>query len=83
MQKFHIPQRSCISCRLKDAQTNLLRLSCVDLQLTRFGGSGRSFYLCYSCVSDEKRVAKSMMRQCKSPQKDELLKQLKEIIIDE
>lgn len=83
MSSFHQPQRMCISCRIRDSQNNLYRLQCYDSQIMVFAGSGRSFYLCRDCLEDSKKAIKSVMRQCKSSQKDKFLNSLKEIIIDE
>lgn len=77
------PTRMCISCRTRFMQKSLLRLQCVDLELKRFSGNGRSFYLCDDCINDEKKVLKSLLRQCKSSQKEKYLNRLKEIVIDE
>jgi predicted RNA-binding protein YlxR (DUF448 family) len=80
---FHIPLRMCISCRQRDSQTNLLRLQCVDGNIDLFKGRGRSFYLCKSCLKEEKKLSKSLMRQCRSGDKDKLMNKLKEIITDD
>lgn len=80
---FHQPQRMCISCRQRDAQNNLARLQCINSQLGLYGGSGRSFYLCEICLKDSKKSLKSIMRQCKSSDRDKFFNILKEIIIDE
>lgn len=82
-QKFHKPTRMCISCRERDVQSNLLRLQCVDAGLIRFNGVGRSFYVCSICLEDEKRIAKALMRECRSGERDKLLNKLKEIITNE
>ncbi|MFA7070621.1 MAG: hypothetical protein WC144_07270 [Sulfurimonas sp.] len=64
-------------------QNSLLRLQCIDFELKRFDGSGRSFYLCRECIADEKKVIKSLLRECRSSQKDKYINSLKEIAIDE
>lgn len=46
-------------------------------------GSGRSFYLCKVCLDDEKKLTKSLMRQCRSSDKERLTNRLKEIIADD
>jgi predicted RNA-binding protein YlxR (DUF448 family) len=81
-KKFHQPTRMCISCRQRDSQNKLLRLQCIDSSLEEFSSNGRSFYLCEICLSDEKKVLKSLMRQCRSADKDKFTIKLKEIIID-
>jgi predicted RNA-binding protein YlxR (DUF448 family) len=82
-EKFNQPLRMCISCRLRDAQNNLIRLQCVDSQLSLFRGVGRSFYICKICLKDDKKSLKAIMRQCKSGDRDKFLNRLKEIITDE
>jgi len=82
-KNFHQPTRMCISCREKDIQGNLKRLQCVDGELSSFDGKGRSFYLCQICLDDTKKVSKSLMRQCRSGDKDKLMNKLKEIITDD
>ncbi|PNV84272.1 MAG: hypothetical protein C0627_01780 [Sulfurimonas sp.] len=82
-KKFTQPLRMCISCRQRDVQNNLIRLQCIDSQLSLFRGSGRSFYICKICLEDNKKVLKALMRQCKSGDKDKFAKTLKEIITDD
>jgi len=82
-KNFHQPIRMCVSCRDRKAQPELLRLSCVDGSLEKFQGVGRSFYLCKSCLSVEKKISKSLMRQCRSNEKDKFMNRLKEIITDD
>jgi predicted RNA-binding protein YlxR (DUF448 family) len=73
------PVRTCINCRGKFHQNNLLRLQCINKQLDVYKGFGRSFYLCDDCVNqDINRLCKSIYRQCKN--KADYEKQLKEII---
>ncbi len=81
--KFHRPTRMCVSCRQRDAQSHLIRLQCLNGSLKTFMGNGRSFYLCKDCISQEKKVLKALMRQCKSGDKDRLMNKLKEIIPDD
>ncbi len=82
-KKFHEPLRTCVGCRTKTVQRELLRLQCLDGELTAFSGSGRSFYLCQNCLEDEKKLAKALMRQCRSSQKEKFMNKLKEIITDD
>ncbi len=81
--KFHIPTRMCVSCRDRHEQNTLLRLQCKAGSLESFNGTGRSFYLCKVCLDNEKRVAKSLMRQCRTSEKERLTNRLKEIITDD
>ncbi|WP_297439820.1 hypothetical protein [Sulfurimonas sp.] len=82
-KKFHLPTRMCVSCRVKGAQHDFLRLQCKDEELKSFTGTGRSFYLCKSCLDDEKKLPKVLMRQCRSKEKDKFMNKLKEIITDD
>jgi len=82
-KKFHQPTRMCVSCRTRALQSNLFRLQCLNGELRAFDGIGRSFYLCQSCLSDNKKLFRVLMRQCRSSQKDKLMNKLKEIIADD
>jgi uncharacterized protein len=82
-KKFYRPTRMCVSCREKLAQDELLRVQCVAGHLSLFNGLGRSFYFCKICLDNEKKIAKALMRQCKSNNKDELMNKLKEIVTNE
>ena len=81
--KFHTPTRMCISCRDRHPQNTLLRLQCKEGSLESFNGKSRSFYLCKSCLENEKKLTRSLMRQCKSSEKEKLTNRLKEIITDD
>jgi uncharacterized protein len=72
----------CILCRDRLPQQSLLRLQCLDRNLTRFTGSGRSFYLCPACF-EQKKLDRALARQCKTGETQKLLNQLKEIIADD
>ncbi len=82
-KKFHQPTRMCVSCRGRYPQNELLRLQCENGELSSFKQVGRSFYLCQSCLNEEKKLQKSLMRHCRSGQKDKLMNKLKEIITDD
>ncbi|WP_457749170.1 DUF448 domain-containing protein [Sulfurimonas sp.] len=73
----------CVSCRTRTPQDDLLRLQCLNGELSSFDGIGRSFYLCQSCLSENKKLFRALMRQCKSSDKDKLMNKLKEIITDD
>jgi predicted RNA-binding protein YlxR (DUF448 family) len=73
-----MPIRTCIVCRDKREQFTLNRLQCIDKQLQKFSGFGRSFYLCDNCLVDEKKLEKSIYRYCKN--KNDYIVQLKEIL---
>jgi len=80
--KFHQPLRMCVSCRQREVQSKLLRIQCINSNLQRYMKEGRSFYLCKDCLTEEKKIFKVLMRQCKSKEKDKLMNKLKEIITD-
>jgi len=60
------------------AQKLLTRLQCKEKKLIAFSGIGRSFYVCDSCLKDEKKLEKALYRHCKN--KDEYIVQLREIL---
>ena len=82
-KKFHKPVRMCASCRERDTQDKLFRLQCLEGLLLKYSGVGRSFYICKNCLSQEKKLLKAIMRQCKSGEKDKFTSRLKEIIADD
>ena len=82
-KKFHQPTRMCVSCRNRYPQFELLRLQCEGGELSAFSQVGRSFYLCQSCLNGEKKLLKTLMRHCRSGEKDKLMNKLKEIITDD
>jgi len=49
------PIRMCITCRSRHPQKSLIRLKQDGKKIVTFNGTGRSFYLCPSCVKDEKK----------------------------
>jgi len=60
------PTRMCIYCKKRKSQKELIRLQCIDQELTYFTGIGRSFYLCHDCSScGEKKLLKSLSKECK------------------
>ncbi len=75
--------RMCISCRGRNIQNDMKRFQCIDGLLKTFDGNGRAFYLCDSCLNDDKKLLKALMRQCKSGDKEKLMNKLKEIITDD
>jgi len=81
--------RTCIFCRGKFEQSELLRLKCEDKKLVPFDFYGRSFYICSNCSykvqSDSnqkeiKKFEKALCRVCKN--NDKYVVQLKEILAD-
>jgi predicted RNA-binding protein YlxR (DUF448 family) len=58
--------RMCINCRIRNIQTDLIRLQCVDNELVPFTQNGRSFYVCKPCFKlKEKKLLKALSRACK------------------
>ncbi len=55
MQKNE-PIRMCIACRVRQLQKDLIRLQQKGNSIVPYTGRGRSFYLCYICSQDEKKV---------------------------
>ena len=82
-KKFNKPTRMCIACRERASQESFLRLHCKNGEIVAYSGSGRSFYLCKSCLENEKKLTKALMRQCRTSDKNKLLNRLKEIITDD
>ena len=74
------PIRMCVACRERFLQDTLVRLQCNDKVLSLFQGIGRSFYICNSCIEDEKRLYKTLCKQCKNNKNYPM--DLKEILID-
>ena len=81
--------RTCVVCRGKFEQKELLRLKCEDKELLFYNNSGRSFYICNECKKllkedisgkDYKRIEKSLCKECKN--KDKYVTQLKEMLTD-
>ena len=83
MKIFHKPVRMCIACRKRDIQDSLVRLQCDQGSLEVYKMNGRSFYLCRDCINEEKKVLRSLMRHCKSGNREKLMNKLKEIITDD
>ncbi|GGD31719.1 hypothetical protein GCM10012288_02090 [Malaciobacter pacificus] len=81
--------RTCIVCRKKFEQKELLRFKCENEKLVQYNNYGRSFYICETCskqiqtdlkVKDLKRLEKILNKECKS--KNNFVTQLKEILTD-
>lgn len=81
--------RTCVVCRNKFEQKELLRLKCEEKKLSFYDNSGRSFYICNACEKllqldingkDYKKIEKSLCRECKN--KDKYVTQLKEMLTD-
>jgi predicted RNA-binding protein YlxR (DUF448 family) len=50
------PIRMCITCRSRHPQNTLIRLQLSGHKVLAFTGIGRSFYICGTCVKNEKKV---------------------------
>ena len=81
--------RTCVVCRGKFEQKELLRLKCEEKKLLFYNNFGRSFYICCECEKllladisgkDYKRIEKSLCKECKN--KDKYVTQLKEMLTD-
>ncbi len=70
------PTRMCIACRRRESQKDLIRLQLKDKRVTKYTGSGRSFYLCYKCANDGKKL-RGISRRL-GVEQDDLLAILKE-----
>lgn len=51
LSKKAIKTRMCVACKGRFAQDLLLRLQINNGVVAEFGGFGRSFYLCDSCIA--------------------------------
>jgi len=72
-----IPERMCISCRVRLAQKQMLRLSCKDGELLKYVGYGRSFYICDECIKKgEKGLKRPLSRICKKEIKINILEKI-------
>jgi len=63
----------CIVCKLRDVQSNLVRLQYKDKAVVNFTGSGRSFYVCKNCINN-KNLLKHFSRVCKTKIENQILK---------
>jgi len=81
-RKLHQPERMCVVCRQRFAQSAILRLQCKEGLLEPYSGEGRSFYLCSECF-EHKKTPGHLARQCKNGATEMLMKRLKEIIVND
>ena len=81
--------RTCVVCKSKFEQKELLRLKCEEKKLLFYNNYSRSFYICCDCEKllqtdingkDYKKIEKSLCRECKN--KDKYVTQLKEMLTD-
>ena len=81
--------RTCVVCKEKFEQKELLRLKCEEKKLMFYNNFGRSFYICSGCegylqsdlkTKEYKKIEKSLCKECKN--KDKYVTQLKEMLTD-
>ena len=81
--------RTCVVCKGKFEQKEVLRLKCEEKKLLFYNNFGRSFYICNDCQrllqsnitgKDYKKIEKSLCKECKN--KDNYVTQLKEMLTD-
>ena len=46
----------CLACREKSARDILVRVEQNGSDIVNYSGVGRSFYICYNCINNEKKV---------------------------
>jgi len=60
----------CIVCRQRALQESLQRLQIINGELVLFSKTGRSFYICKACMTNnEKKVVKILNNKCKTNHK--------------
>jgi predicted RNA-binding protein YlxR (DUF448 family) len=82
--KKHIPIRMCSSCRARFPQKNLLRLQKNGDKALKYRGVGRSFYICYDCLENDKHILNKISGRLKIDinSLDEVIKELKNNVED-
>jgi len=50
------PIRMCLACRERSSRDILIRLEQDSSEIVSYRGTGRSFYICYNCINNEKKV---------------------------
>lgn len=79
MRKFDYPVRMCIICKSRLLKSNLFRYQINQGKITTFSGSGRSFYICATCLDKEKKLKKIFNEKCTHTEEN-WGKKLKEIV---
>ena len=46
----------CIVCKKREKQSSLNRFQCIENELSKFTGKGRSFYVCSECINSRKFI---------------------------
>ena len=77
----------CIHCRERFSQETLIRLQCdtkEEMRIINYSGTGRSFYLCNSCL-DHPKLFTAFSRVCRTSKKksQEMVATLQEKFINE
>ena len=64
------PIRMSIACRNRALQSDLQRVQIITGKLVEFTKTGRSFYLCQTCIAHEdKKLIKALNHKCKTNHK--------------
>lgn len=75
--------RMCIMCKERRLKSKLKRFQCSNKALSLYSGSGRSFYLCTSCLNkNDKKLLKSLSHKCKTNNEEKIKEFLKEKVIN-
>lgn len=68
VKKFYSQRsiRTCVCCRGKILQKDLIRFRYQTNLLELYNGAGRSFYICHECLENKHRAFKSIKRIVKN-----------------
>ena len=72
------PIRMCIACRSRNPQNTMIRLKQWGKEIVAFDGQGRSFYVCRTCMENEKKI-KGLVKRFKQDE-EHFTKLLKELM---
>ena len=61
--------RMCVVCKKRDKQYSLNRLQCIENELVKFSGKGRSFYVCNECIKSKKFI-NYLSKKCKKSKEE-------------
>jgi predicted RNA-binding protein YlxR (DUF448 family) len=81
LEEIRKPIRMCICCYKRYSQNILSRFKCKEKQILPYDKKGRSFYVCDSCLGNEKKLEKSLFKLCKN-KSEEYIFNLKESFIN-
>jgi predicted RNA-binding protein YlxR (DUF448 family) len=78
-----IRQRMCIVCRERFFQGELNRFQCINKEVIKWQGVGRSFYICDNCLTD-KNLYKKISAICKTDKEKskEIAKNIKRSLLE-